>query len=72
MNLELIGWFREHNKDKPDKLSHSKTWQIMKENLKQMGYWKNKTRGKHNINYLTKTTGESTTINANKMYIPNE
>jgi len=65
MNNELISWFLEHQDDKPDKLSHSKTWQILKAFLKPMGYWKNKTRGKHDISYLTNTsTGKSTTYEA--------
>ena len=49
MNQELIQWFLEHEDDKPDNLAHSKTWKIMREYLKIMGYWKNKARGKPDV-----------------------
>ena len=62
MNNELIKWFLEHEDDKPDKLAHNKTFQVLKTFLKPMGYWKNKARGKSDIRHMTKTTGgESTT-----------
>jgi len=54
MNDELIKWFMKHRDDKPDNLAHSKTWKIMKDNLKDMGYWKNKARGKPNAKYFKK------------------
>ena len=54
MNYELIQWFMKHRDDKPDNLAHSKTWKIMKDNLKDMGYWKNKARGKPDAKYFKK------------------
>ena len=54
MNNALIKWFLEHKDDKPDNLAHSKTWQIFKTFLQPMGYWKNKARGKPNVNNFKK------------------
>lgn len=64
MNNELIQWFYRHRDDKPDNLAHSKTWIIMRQNLKTMGYWKNKARGNPKAGYKAQqsntTGGEST------------
>ena len=54
MNIELNEWFNKHYDDKPDNLAHSKTWIIMRQNLKTMGYWKNKARGKPDAKYFKK------------------
>ena len=54
MNQELIRWFLKHEDDKPNNLYHSRTFQIMKGYLKGMGYWKNKARGKPNVNNFKK------------------
>jgi len=66
MNDELVRWFLEHEDDKPDKLAHNKTWNILKTFLKDMGYWKNKARGKPDAKYLTHTTGSKYGITINK------
>jgi len=50
MNYELIQWFMKHRDDKPDNLAHSMTWIIIEAESKTMGYWKNKARGKPNVN----------------------
>lgn len=52
MKNALIQWFLEHKDDSPDKLAHNKTWLIIKDNLKKMGHYKNKTRGKHDAGYF--------------------
>ena len=54
MDIWLEEWFLKHRYDKPDKLSHSLTFKIMKEYLKPMGYWKNKARGKPDAKYFKK------------------
>lgn len=58
--MAIKTWFAEHKKDTSDQLSHNKTWNIMRDNLRIMGYWKNKARGKPDIKYIknsTQTTG---------------
>jgi len=54
LDIWLEEWFLKHRYDKPDILSHSLTFKIMKEYLKPMGYWKNKARGKPNVNNFKK------------------
>ena len=52
MNNELKSWFLRHKDDKPDNLYHSETFKIMRKYLKEMGYWKVKSRGKGNPDYF--------------------
>jgi len=61
MNLHLEDWFLRHRCDNPDNLSHSKTFRIMKQYLKQMEYWRNLPRGNPQAGHKAQQTssGES-------------
>jgi len=50
-------WFSEHINDGPESLRQNKTWQALRKGMTIMGHYKAKDRGKHDVRYLTQTTG---------------